>query len=54
MCVFHNYQQLFNLMIILDSCRDFLTCHQTHHMYLDIAVIHYLTLFHLRLLAPLI
>ena len=25
MWVFYNYQQLFNLMVILDNCRDFLT-----------------------------
>jgi len=27
-----NYQRLFNLVNILDSCRDFLTYHQTHQM----------------------
>ena len=31
MWVFYNYQQFFNLMIILDSCQDFLTYHQTYH-----------------------
>ena len=31
MWVLYNNQQLFNLKITLDSCRDFLTYHKTHH-----------------------